>query len=351
LRAVAVIAVMGFHAGPFSGGFLGVDLFFALSGFLITSLLIEGWVRDHGTFDRRQFLVRRARRLLPALVVYVAACAVLVLAIEGRSGLKHWFGNGASALLGVNNLARLARPRLDSGYAGHLWSLSIEQQFYLAYAFVFPVVVAAARRARSVLTGALLLLVCIGLWRLRLTVEAGRFERAYLGTDTRLDAILAGCVGAFLVNLRATRRATLRVVGHAAVLWIVPVLLAAMMVTVPKPGARSYLQYGGATVFALGAALLTMALSAQPAHPVSRLLAVRPLQWLGRISYSLYLWHLGVFFAVGRFLHHGATRLVARFAISIVVADASYRFVEVPFRRRRQQAGALPPVAPQPTAS
>jgi peptidoglycan/LPS O-acetylase OafA/YrhL len=340
LRAVAIAAVLLFHAaGLLPGGYFGVDLFFVLSGFLITTLLLEEHAA-RGTISLRGFYQRRALRLLPALVVLLTAFLVVATAaalVGDRAQGKDVFG--VLAGLGYfSNLAMTAEPASSPmpGELRHLWSLAQEEQFYL----LWPLVLIVLLRRR--LPG-LVLAVAAGaagvtvLRHVQLHVEDAAAGRIVFGPDVRGLPILVGCCLALIL---ARSRGPSRVLTASLAPFAVLCVLALFFL----PGSR-LLVPGPLVVFSLAcAALLVVALDDR--SPVARLLSTRPLVYGGRISYSLYLWHFPFFVMVGLndpSAEHALVPSVAAVAATFACAIASYHFVELPFLRRKRRVGESQP--------
>jgi peptidoglycan/LPS O-acetylase OafA/YrhL len=341
LRGVAVAGVLAFHAGHLRGGYLGVDLFFVLSGFLITSLLLVEW-DSAGTIDLLAFWGRRFRRLLPALLVVLAAVTVYgAFALPAtelgelrRSGLgtlayvANWVAIGS----GSDYWSAFQAPSLLE----HAWSLAIEEQFYV----VWPVLAAFGLRATRgrrgpllVATGALAMVSLAALWVHH--DPGGDTARAYYGTDTRAAAILYGAVTALILAGR-TRQATdlvERVLGWAA--WPAVVVLATMWATIS--GSADDLYRWGLPVVGVSAAVVIAAISGPAAGALGQALSAAPLRWLGTISYGLYLWHWPVFVVLDadRVGFDGLGLTALRVAVSVALAVVSLRVVEQPVRLGR----------------
>ncbi len=340
LRGLAITAVVLFHAGvaPARGGFLGVDLFFVLSGFLITSLLLADPYRV------RRFWSRRARRLLPpviAVVVVVTASAALFgsaadraqLSADGLSALGY-FSNWRFALSGRGYFDQTALP----SPLLHTWSLSIEEQFYL----VWPLLVALACRSRwggrALVAGAALL--AVGSYALAYALYGGEggSARAYYGTDTRMHALLAGATlaGVLYGRRRSTAgepgpplsRPGLADLAGAAGLAITVVL----WVTID--GQRSWLGPLGPVIVDLAAVAVIAAIAVHPRGVVGRLLSAPPLVGLGLISYSLYVWHwpIDLFLTSARTGLSGTALLAVRLVAAVLAGTVSWRCIERPFR-------------------
>ncbi len=342
LRAVAVTAVLVFHAAVpgTPGGFLGVDLFFVISGFLITSLLLVDFER-RGKVGLVDFYVRRARRLLPA--VYLLLIAVTAYcALFARGELESLRGQVLSALAYVTNwyfvvvhqsyFQALGRPPLLL----HLWSLALEEQYYIAWALVLALVLPRLRRRRRPLAIGLVLGV-LGSTALMAALYNPFADpsRVYYGTFTHVAPLLVGSLLALFWNPARLRPiiapgavTVLDVAGAAA--------LAAFVWFVANATQNSTWMYrGGFLVVALIGAV-AVAVAVHPASRVGRALGWSPILWLGVRSYSIYLWHWPVFVLTRPHLDvplSGVPLFVVRMAITLVLADLAFRFVETPIRR------------------
>ncbi|HEX9258564.1 MAG TPA: acyltransferase family protein, partial [Acidimicrobiales bacterium] len=340
LRGLAVVGVLLFHAGHLSGGFLGVDLFFTLSGFLITSLLIAEWQRN-GSVSRRAFWARRARRLLPALFLTLIGVAIYARVWALPAELQRIRADGLAALLYVANWHFIVSGR---GYwesfnapspLEHMWSLAIEEQFYLVWPLVFVLVMKLAKGRLPVLFGvATSLAVGSAVLMVVLHHPGDDPTRVYMGSDTRAFSILTGVALAALVAWRGLPRTragqhTLEAVGAVTF----TLLLVAWF---RIDGLRSNGLFEGGLFLCSIAAAVTIAAVARPKGGVlRRLLANKPLVYLGAISYGLYLWHWPIYVVLteSRTDLHGWTLTGARLAASVVVASASYWLIEHPIRR------------------
>lgn len=345
LRAVAVIGVVLFHGGVswVPGGFLGVDVFFVLSGYLITTLLLRERVAT-GRVDLRQFWLRRLRRLLPAVLLLIGVLGVtapfLVEPVQ-RASVR---GDGLAALAYVANWRFVLTEQ--SYFAGvpsplrHLWSLSVEEQWYL----VFPVVVAlalrsarpSARRVRPFLVGLVLAAAASAVWMAHLTSGPVEVSRAYYGTDARAHSLLVGAILAVAAAqwpLHQARRA-LSVAGAAGA----AVVVAAFALV---GEADRWMYRGGFLALAVATAGVVAAV-AVPRRPgvLARALSVRPLVAVGKVSYGLYLWHWPVDVALtpartgldGHAWWEAPALFALRTGVAAAFTVASYRWVEQPVR-------------------
>lgn len=315
LRGVAILLVLVDHVLGWSPGGRGVDLFFVLSGFLITTLLMEERAAC-GAVSFRGFYARRARRLLPALMVFLTAY-LLIEAVRGVNAIEtvvrygFYFGNFAAA----NDLSHVDFHSLSSYGLAHLWSLATEEQFYV----LWPLVLLAVARTRRPLVWAAALLVAAELCREWFTFRGTDLGHLYYLPYGHSQGLI---VGSFAALYRSERGFSLS--DRGATTW-----LALVAVFVIASGNHS-----DEAFFILWLPLAELAFAMVVIAAVSRtqlsgLLAWRPLVAVGKISYSLYLWH----FLFLLLFNYGQPAAVL--VLSFACAVASYRFVEQPFRRRR----------------
>ncbi len=332
IRAVAVLSVVLFHTKVpfFANGYIGVDVFFVLSGYLITGILLDEFDRtDRIAFGR--FYLRRALRLLPALLflalALVTAYALLLPPEERRESLLP-----VLAAVGYAT-SPLAASGMDLGSMLHAWSLSVEEYFY----FVLPVVLLIAVRAfgrRRILTVLAVITLTAIAYRFAVAWTDWSTQRIYYAADTRAEQLLIGCLLAALLKDRAVRVPG-AVAGCAAI-------ALAGFVTAPAGTMTEVYRYGGSTVVALSSAAIIAYVATIGASPATRILATAPLWWIGVRSYAIYLWHPPVAALLARVapdqLPVAPTVLVA----TLIIAGLSYRFIETPFLRLKD---------PRPTAS
>jgi peptidoglycan/LPS O-acetylase OafA/YrhL len=349
LRALAVGAVMAFHAGQrwAVGGYLGVDAFFVLSGFLITGLLLDERSRT-GAIDLGRFWARRMARLIPALAIMITAVMVIV-AVNHPEAVSALRADAVGALTYVANWRFLVGQR---GYFGqtapsslleHTWSLSIEEQFYLLWPLVV-VALARTRRPRVAVAAVAALGAVVSATATVLLARSGAStSRLYFGTDTRLQAILIGATLAACFGDRAAIAARAqglsqraRTVRNGALhLLAVGGLAATALLWWRLDGGSPHLFRGGTTVAALATAAVIPSLVFVPNGLLGRVLGIAPLRALGVISYGVYLWH----WPVQLLLTHAETGLegtplhILRVAVTIGAATISYLVVEEPLRR------------------
>ncbi|RKN85902.1 acyltransferase family protein [Paenibacillus ginsengarvi] len=342
LRAIAVLAVIAYHLNPAwaPGGLLGVGVFFVLSGYLITDLLVAEW-KGSGRIAMKPFLLRRARRLLPAMFVMLAAVSLWLL-VTDSSRLASLQGDIIAAVLYVSNWwfvfheVSYFESFGPPSPLGHLWSLAVEEQFYVVWPFVIALLLRIAPKR-----GKLFALIAAGA-ALSATAMAALYEpgadpsRVYYGTDTRSFGLLIGAALAVVWpsakltsrNVSPLARSVLDGIGAAA-------LIGVLYMVVRSSEYDGALYRGGMVALSLLAALVVATL----AHPSSRLgavLGVKPLRWLGVRSYGIYLWHYPVIALTQPAVQTGGfgwKLALFQAAVSIGLAALSWRFVEEPIRR------------------
>ncbi|MGW6240538.1 MULTISPECIES: acyltransferase family protein [unclassified Streptomyces] len=343
LRALAVAVVIVYHLEPglLPGGALGVDVFFTISGFVITRLLLAEFART-GDVAMRSFYWRRWLRLVPALLAVCAVCAVLALTTRLPSFDSAWAAIVLAATF-LMNIVRAAQPGIyssDTSLLSHTWSLSVEEQFYLIWP---PVLVLLLRRvgARTVLLCAAVLCLLPLVWRLILWNPTAA-HRIYNGVDTRADQLLAGAVLAVLVarlhrddpRLAALRR------WSARLAWPALGVLALIVGYVPMTGSNAWTMPWytvGFLVTAVLSATVVAALELQPRTWLSRGLSLAPLVWVGRnLSYGLYLWHYPLSRLVSDLGVDDTWHAAATVAASLLAATASHYLIEKPLTRRKR---------------
>ncbi len=354
LRAISVLAVIFFHhyfvfgaeRGWMPGGFLGVEVFFVVSGYLITSLLLAER-RETGMVSLRHFWLRRARRLLPAVLVLLAVVIAYSLLFLPDS-IETLKGDVLAALTYTSNWWQIIANRSYAVTAGrpellkHLWSLAIEEQFYL---FWPPLLILGLRKlGRSRMVLAMFAAVIASTLALGITSFVS-INFAYYATFTRLSGLLLGALMAFFFAPYRIRglagrgaRIALDIAGATG---LVVLLISFRVFTFPalNTGHIDRSVFLGGFLLVDIATLLVIAAAVHPASDVGRLIGCRPLRWIGLRSYSLYLWHYPIFCVTrprvdfDHFFHlHGWPVLLLRLVLTFGFAELSYRFVETPIR-------------------
>ncbi len=335
LRALAVGIVLCAHGGVpyFRSGGVGVDIFFVLSGFLITTILVTEEARTGG-INFRNFYVRRCLRLMPALGLTGAVTAAGMVWLEQRFPGTEL----ALALSYTANWALAFNPTYHLQWLNHCWSLAVEEQFYLIWPLAM---LGLAKAVRNPATRAGVLLAGAAVVAVYRASKVGVYtdERINFGLDTRMDTLMAGAaLACFVRSLPAGRlpAAGSKVLGR----FLAPLMLAALFAVIhvvtwysPWMGWIGYVLVGGA------ATLVVLDLVAGSHSWLARVLSAAPLRFVGRISYGVYLYHLPVYFAVEKLLPGAAlpVRLGLKLAVSFTLAILSYFLVERKFLRLKER--------------
>jgi peptidoglycan/LPS O-acetylase OafA/YrhL len=358
LRAIAVLLVVFFHArltkigiprdNPLDelirGGFLGVDLFFVLSGFLITALLL----REQAEQDRvriRHFYGRRVLRLLPALYLVLFAHALFVYLVDFRieGGARAELATLTSSVLYYANWHTLMQEHVGLAGLGHLWSLSIEEQFYFVWPLLLALFFGLRRNAAMVVSMLGIVIVGVCIHRAFLWNSYG-WGDAYYRTDVRVDGLLIGALLAWLWVRNLTPRR-----GLSTAAWIASAVI--VVCTLSARPSTGFWNGTGFTVVALATAVIILA-AMDSNWPVNRFLSLAPMVAVGRVSYGIYLWHFPVFWAVGRWGRDlpAPVRCSLAFGLTALFTVASWTLLERPVMRLRRRfetpRAALPAPAP-----
>lgn len=347
LRAIAVIAVIIYHidANYLPGGFLGVDLFFVLSGYLISSLIIKEY-KNTGTVNLYNFYVRRARRLLPAVYFMITVILIIITLFNGvllkKSYLDALFGYIYSSNWWYifHKLDYFDSFGSQSPFK-HLWSLAIEEQFYMFFPLIFLIFnrKSKANNGNNKLNKnfiyVVLSLILVSLIAHILLFDINNINRIYFGTDTRAFSLLVGVVGAILYPMdklseRTTKKdnITYSIVSLVSILVLIGIMITTSEYT-------TWLYRGGFLLVAI-IGLIIIISSGRQYTIMSKLLSFKPFVFIGKISYSLYLWHFPILVVTTPVSEIGNPNLfyvTLRIILIFLVATGSYMFVETPIRK------------------
>jgi peptidoglycan/LPS O-acetylase OafA/YrhL len=341
LRGIAVIAVLLYHGGVtwMRGGFLGVDLFFVLSGYLITTLLFVEWGRRRH-IDLVAFWIRRARRLLPAIGLLIVGVVVYAVVVADASEAGQIRGDGLASIFYVANWRFVISGQsyfdqfVVPSPLRHMWSLAIEEQFYLLWPFIVLALLKWRPRLRllgQIFAGGAIVSALL----MAVLYHSGEDpSRVYYGTDTRAQALLVGGALAAVLARAGVRR------GRPALSapWVRAGTVGAVVLAVLVVAARdtsSWMYRGGYLLVAVACAAVIGAAVQSRRNLVRAALSPRPLRAVGKVSYGLYLWHWPVFLTMteARTGWSGTPLLFGRLAVTTGIALASYFLVELPVRR------------------
>ncbi len=356
VRAVAILAIMAFHSGVPGldvGGFFSQDAFFVLSGLVITLILLREWHRSQ-RIALGTFYARRIRRLIPALLVMLIVVSLFVEFVE-PAGLYPGFRGDALAVLGYFSnwhFIAIGANYFQQGAAPspltHTWSLAIEEQFYLVWPPIVIAIMWCARRRRGLGLAAVLAVSVLGAvgsaaWMAHLYRAGANVTRIYYGTDTHAQSILVGCALAAILAILKERRGISALVPRAQSPRLHRALgVGGVVAAIGLAWQWTRLSYADAFTFEGGflvGALLTAAILASvacaPTSALARALSVRPLIFLGTISYGMYLWYFPIFGYVdgSRTGITGLPLFALRVTLDVVFATLSFFLIERPVRQ------------------
>ncbi|MDK3928063.1 acyltransferase family protein [Staphylococcus pseudintermedius] len=340
VRAVAVIAIIIYHLNPqwLSGGFLGVDTFFVISGYLITSLLLTEY-HNTGKIELMSFWLRRVKRLIPAVLFLVMGVIVLSL-IFMPTEIQKVRADSIAAIFYVSNWWYIMQnvdyfEQFAVQPLKHLWSLAIEEQFYLVFPIVLLSLLSFIRRLKSIRIIFLILLVISMIAMMVLYVPNENVARVYFGTDTRIQTLLMGVLLALVwppFQLKAKVNRQMRtLIDTAGVVGLAILFICFKFVS----ETNSILYYGGFFLIST-VTLLVIASSVHPSGHFAKFLGNKVFTFIGSRSYSLYLWHYPIIVLI----HHQFVQgqipplvYVVEILLMVLMAEFSYKFIEQPFRK------------------
>jgi peptidoglycan/LPS O-acetylase OafA/YrhL len=341
LRGISILVVYFHHLYRplMPAGYLGVDIFFVLSGFLITSLLVDEWNRK-GSIRLKDFYIRRALRLMPAVFLLILIVGALSVFVDRWTATEIHRGIWLTLVYISNWFYALGYYTRDNPLS-ITWSLAIEEQFYLTW----PLLLALALRLklqRWIMYVLALIIVIIPIYRGILVEQGAEALRLYYGSDTHADGLLIGCLVGLLVswNLLPQNKKFEICMKFLSVMGIF--FFGYLLINYSPLGGRFLFQYGGYTLVLFSIALcLTTVVLYSPKFALL-VLGFKPLVWIGRISYGLYLWHWTVYWFIyaKRALSNPLGQLAAMVILSLLLPTLSYYFVEKPFLRWKKRFGS-----------
>lgn len=340
LRALAVISIIIYHLNPkwLSGGFLGVDTFFIISGYLITSILLHEY-NHTGSIDLIQFWKKRIKRLLPAVLFLISVVLIYTLFFEPNI-IKNVKQDALAALFYVSNWWYIFH---DVSYFDsfkimplkHLWSLAIEEQFYIVWPLLLLLLIRIKKLKKHFL---LIIFICSIISVLAMIFIAhpnADNSRVYFGTDTRLQTLLLGVLLAYIwppFRLKDKIKLPLKITIESFGLVSIGLLIIFIMTVSSND---NWFYFGGIYFISL-CTLPAIASAVHPSTLLSKILGNRIFLWIGQRSYSLYLWHYPVITFTNRHFVQGHIPfyiIIVEIILTLILAECSYRYVEVPFRK------------------
>ncbi len=342
LRGISILLVYVHHLYHplMPGGFFGVDVFFVLSGFLITSLLVQEWERE-GSINLKDFYIRRVLRLMPALLLLILVIGGFALIfLDKKRAIETYQGIWLTLSYASNWLYAL-RCFSASNPLGITWSLAIEEQFYLTWPLLLGLALRYKLRRRWVLYILAFSIAVISLNRKILVDQGATIFRLYYASDTRADTLLIGCLAGLLVSWNLLPHSRTLEISVKSLAAVAVIFLGYMVGTASWTDLMLY-RYGGYTLVGLSIALILTVVIVWPPKVALSVLRFTPLVWIGRISYGLYLWHWPVreFIYQKKIVPASATQLVTAVVLSLLLPTLSYYYVERPFLRWKKRFGS-----------
>lgn len=353
LRGAAILSVMAFHAhAPFlKGGFIGVDIFFVLSGFLITSLLVSEYDR-YGSVSLKSFYMRRVLRLAPALIVLLLAFCLASFLFLGNEQANRNYVDSLISLFYLSNWAR-AFSLHPPYFLGHTWSLSIEEQFYIVWPILLLTFLRFFSSRKLVILFTISLALLAWAFRVYLLMNGATPERLYNGLDTRADALMVGCTFGVAYASGFFNKKPLKLMLSKILVFLAPI--SALILLAFSAGANwrnPYMYQFGFFAIELLTAIIVVDIMLNDKSTIKRMLTTKALVWVGSISYGLYLWHYPIYRAMFSLKITGFFVITIGSLITFSVATVSYHFIEKPILKiKKRFAHKTPNNSIQPTSA
>lgn len=330
LRGVAILFVMLFHAEVpcFVGGFIGVDIFFVLSGFLITTILVREYER-YGSVSLKNFYARRVLRLAPALLLLLVTFCLYSLFFLDEAKAKSNYIDALISLAYLSNWARAFSVH-PPDFLGHTWSLSIEEQFYILWPLMLLLMLALLKNRKTVFAITVALAVSSSLFRIYLSFIGAPVERLYNGLDTRADALIAGCaLGLFLSLELAGKNGIARFRKQLFITALFSCFCLSLFVC-NADWRNQNMYYIGFFAVEIFTAVLILEIVTNKEGAFALFFSRKWLVWIGSVSYGLYLWHHPVFCIIKSLGYNRLTITIAGSLITFMIAVLSFYFLERP---------------------
>ncbi len=343
LRGVAIIWVMLYHAGVpfFRGGFIGVDIFFVLSGFLISLLLIQEFDRSN-SINFKSFYMRRILRLGPALGVMVIVFCLASFAFLGEEKANSNYIDALISLAYLSNWAR-AFSIHPPDFLGHTWSLSIEEQFYIIWPILLLTTLRVLRNRLYVAAVAVAVALISWMTRICLYINGASPERLYNGLDTRADELMVGCALGIVVFSDLLSEKTREILRKYLKI-SAPLSMVCLLVLATTANWRVPMMYHfGFFFIELLTTILILDILISPRSIVQSFLSMRWLVWTGTISYGLYLWHYPVYRTLSALGFRGLSGVVIGLIATFFIAALSRYALEKPILKLKKRFSSVRP--------
>jgi len=345
MRAIAVLFVVFYHAilvfpafDPYlQGGFLGVDIFFVLSGFLITSILLQEFDRT-ATIGFKNFYIRRFLRLTPAYWVHLSLLFFFAVYLYSakQTEVLYSHDNFFYAFTYLTNVHRALNGAWITGILGHTWSLAVEEQFYLFWAGFLFLMLRRMKRSSIIATTAVIILTA-AFFRAYRWQGPQSIDFLYHSFDSRVDALLIGCLVSQIVSWKILPKSFISS-RYFDLLALFSLLIAVTFIFNLSDSYRTpFLYLGGLTIFALAVGVIIMWLAFHGKNKPGNLLEAKPLVWIGKTSYGIYLWHYPLLALFNNFPWSPLSKLVVTLTATFVITALSYYLIETPFLKLKDR--------------
>lgn len=337
IRGISILLVLCLHLTPawLPGGYFGVDIFFVLSGLLITSLLLQEWARRN-SISLKDFYVRRALRLGPALATFLLLVGAYACVFLDKGNARGMYLGIVLTLSYISNWVMAFKPDFLPGLLAITWSLAVEEQFYLVWPLILSLLLTIKPNRNWIIIALVFGIVSVAVNRALLWEAGASVRRLYYATDTHADGLLMGCLVGCLLSWNLLPKSRwfelfMKFVALAAALFIV-----FLVVNIRHENPLLYL--GGFSFASLAIAVTLLTLIAWPPVLVTAVLRFKPLAWVGRISYGLYLWHWPVQgWVFGESAQRSCRQITVAFGLSFAIASFSFYLIERPFLRWKKR--------------
>lgn len=336
LRGVAIIFVMLFHfeVPLFEGGFIGVDIFFVLSGFLITSLLVQEFDRI-GRINLQYFYIRRVLRLGPSLIcLLVIFCLISFIVLDRKEAID----NLIDALISLVYFSNWARAFMlhPPDFLGHTWSLSIEEQFYILWPIALLMLLRIVNDRRYIIIISIFIALCSWCLRSYLVIDQAPVERLYNGLDTRADALMLGCALGVLISSRLMTENARRYLSKSLMIIAPCSMIGLLALAIFGRWQDPAMYFFGFFAVELFTVVLILDCLIDNQSIIRRFLKIKWLVWTGSISYGLYLWHYPIYRVLSALGFSPLSVVLIGISITFAIAACSYYLLEKPILKLKK---------------
>lgn len=342
LRGISIILVLMGHAGIpfFQGGIIGVDIFFVLSGFLITSLLIKEF-NESNDVNLKYFYLRRLLRLAPALIVLLLVLLLGCILLLDHTKTISYCIDAVITVFYMTNWARAFDIHPPS-LLGHTWSLSIEEQFYILWPIT---IIALLKKVKN--RKLLAIIICSAAlfsWSLRIYMASKgvMYDRLYNGLDTRADSLLTGCTLSILLSFNLISNNTMRFFKTYYSYISIVSIAALVLIIISLSGNNLLMYYYGFAITEISVAILILYIFTNHKSQLNSILSLSSLVWIGKLSYGIYLWHYPIFLFLNYLNLSKLFVIICGTLLTFISASFSFYLIELPFLKFKRRIESTP---------